>query len=293
VKLSPLGIWSRELRWGDPGQIVIAAAELEELGFDVLWIPDIGGPVFDAVERLLAATKKTVVATGVINIWMHQPADVAAGQADLERRYPGRFLLGLGVGHASVVDDGHPGRYQRPLETMRSYLDALDNACPDGSRLPRILAALGPKMLALASERTDGVHPYLVPVEHTRVARRAVGPSTLLAQEVSVVLGSDIAECRDRARADLAIYLELPNYTNTWRRLGFTDADHADGGSNRLIDALYALGTVDAVARRIEEYDGAGADHVCLRAVGDGNPLTSEELPVAAWRELASLARGR
>jgi len=290
--LGGVGIWSRELRFGDPGQIVEAAGELEELGFGTLWIPDIGGPIFEALERLLASTQRVAVATGILNVWMHDPAEVAAGQDDLEGRYPGRFLLGLGIGHAPIVDDGHPGRYRKPLSTMRAYLDAIDAARPGAaSSPPRVLAALAPKMLALAAERADGVHPYLVPVEHTRVVRAAVGPDALVAQELTVVLGADDEECRRRARNDLAGYLALPNYTNTWLRLGFGEGDLAAGGSDRLVDALYAYGTVDRIAQRIAAYRAAGADHVCLRVVVD-DPFGSEELPLAPWRELAPLVAG-
>jgi probable F420-dependent oxidoreductase len=282
VRLGPLGIWSRELRFGDPAHIVEAAGELEERGFDCLWIPDLGGPIFDALERLLSSTQRIAVATGILNVWMHDPAEVAAAQDDLERRYPGRFLLGLGIGHAPIIE-----QYRRPLETMRAFLDAVDAARAGGQRPPRVLAALAPKMLALAAERADGVHPYLVPVEHTQLVRAAVGPDKLIAQELTVVLG-DEGDWRTRARNDVAGYLALPNYTNTWRRLGYDDADLADGGSDRLIDALYAHGTPEQIAGRIAEYRTAGADHVCLRVVVD-NPLESEALPLGAWRELAGL----
>jgi probable F420-dependent oxidoreductase len=143
-------------------------------------------------------------------------------------------------------------------------------------------------MLRLAAERADGVHPYLVPVEHTRLVRETLGPGALVAQELTVVLGHDERECRSHARADLAGYLGLPNYTNTWRRLGYGDQDLGNGGSDRLVDALYALGSLEQVADRIAEYRAAGADHVCLRVVVE-NALEAEELPLAAWRELAAL----
>jgi len=287
VMLGPLGIWSRELRFGDPQQAVEAAAELEELGFGALWVPDLGGPVFEAVERLLQATRHAVVATGILNVWMHEAAEVAAAQDDLESRFPGRFLLGLGIGHAALVDDGHPGRYARPLATMRAYLDALDGA--GSAEHPRVLAALAPRMLELAAQRASGAHPYLVPVAHTRLVRSALGPESLIAQELSVVLGDDVDECRELARRDLAGYLALPNYTNTWLRLGFADSDLAAGGSDRLVDSLYALGSPGLIAERVAEYRNAGADHVCLRVVVE-DPFGSEALPLDAWRELGALA---
>jgi probable F420-dependent oxidoreductase len=282
--LGPLGVWSRELRYCDPEASAAAAAELEQLGFDALWVPDVGGPVIEAVERLLAATTRVSVATGILNVWMHEPAEVAAAQARLEDQHPGRFLLGLGIGHAAIVDAGAPGRYARPLSFMRGYLDALD-AAGAGPRLPRVLAALAPKMLALARERADGIHPYLVPVEHTAAARTVLGPAALIAQELTVVLEPDPAVARRLARADLEGYLALPNYTSTWRRLGYGDDDLADGGSDRLVDALYAHGTVEAVAARIAEYRSAGADHVCLRVVVPG----PERLLLPEWRTLAAL----
>jgi probable F420-dependent oxidoreductase len=283
--LGPVGIWGPQLRFGDPAEANEAAAELEELGFGALWIPDVGGPVLEAVQRLLGATGRATIATGILNVWMHDAADVAAGQARIEQEHPGRFLLGLGISHAPIVDAEQPGRYARPLATMRSYIDELD-AAGGGSR--RVLAALGPKMLALARERTLGAHPYLVPVEHTGFARDALGAERLLAPELTVVLEPDAARARELARGDLAHYLGLPNYTNAWRRLGFSDDDVAAGGSDRLLEALYAWGGLDGIARRLAEHRAAGADHVCFRVVADAPP---DVFPRAEWRELAALAR--
>src|SRR5262249_37316859 len=157
-RLGPIGIWSRQLRYGDPVEALEAAAELDELGYGALWIPDVGGPVLDTVARLLRATHGAAVATGILNVWMPDPADVAVGHARLEGEHPGRFLLGLGIGHAPLVDADEPGRYQRPLATMRAYLDALDEHTPTDVRTERVLAALGPRMVALAGERTRGIH---------------------------------------------------------------------------------------------------------------------------------------
>jgi probable F420-dependent oxidoreductase len=279
--LGTVGIWARELRFGDAAEIPEAAAELDELGFGTLWIPDVGGPVLEAVEMLLRAAPQAVIATGILNVWMHDAGQVAGGQERFEREFPGRFLLGLGISHAPLIDRDEPGRYRRPLATMSAYLDALDAATPLRSRL---IAALGPKMLELARDRTLGSHPYLVPVEHTAAAREALGPDGLLAPALSAVLDSDRARARDRARADLSLYLTLPNYTNTWRRLGFGDDDLAGGGSDRLIEALFALGSPEEIASRMREHLAAGADHVCVRVVTgeSGDPL-----PRAAWRQLA------
>ena len=186
--LGPIGIWSRQLRFGDPAEAAGAAAELDALGYGGLWFPDRGGPVLDVAASLLEATSRIVVATGILNIWMHDPADVAAGHAELDRTHPDRFLLGLGIGHAPHIDADEPGRYRQPLATMRRYLDALDEHAPPGTRPARLIAALRPKMVALAGERTLGVHPYLMPVEHTSIVRRALGPGPLVAPTVAAVL---------------------------------------------------------------------------------------------------------
>jgi probable F420-dependent oxidoreductase len=222
---------------------------------------------------------------------MHDPAGVAAGHARLDREHSGRFLLGLGIGHASLVDADQPGRYRRPLSTMREYLDALDEHAPADHRPARVIAALGPKMVALSGERTLGTHPYLVPVEHTALVREALGPDRLVAPALSVVLEPDPQRAREIARRDLALYPGLPNYTNTWRRLGFGDGDLADGGSDRLLDALYGLGTVEQVAGRLREHQTAGADHVCVRVI-TAHPDDAEHLPRAEWRTLAAALLG-
>ena len=283
--LGAIGVWSRELRFGDPVEAVEAAAELEELGYGALWIPGgAGGPVLETVEAMLLATRTAVVATGILNVWAHNPQDVALVHARLDRDHPDRFLLGLGVSHAPLVDAEQPGRYRRPLEVMESYLDALDEHAPAGTRPARVLAALAPKMVSLAGRRTLGAHPYLVPVEHTRFVRETLGRGLVVAPELSVVLEPDLERARREARADLALYLTLPNYTSTWRRVGFADTDLAGGGSDRLVDALYALGSADRIATRVREHYEAGADHVCLRVVT--NAL--ERLPRVEWRELAN-----
>jgi probable F420-dependent oxidoreductase len=283
-----IGIWSRELRHGERGERLEAAAELDELGFAAAWIP--GGDddhELEVVASALAATSRITVATGILNIWAHEPAAVGAAQRRFDESHPGRFVLGLGVSHAPIVDADEPGRYRAPLQAMASFLDAFDAA---GGSQQRVIAALAPKMLELASRRSAGIHPYLVPVEHTRYAREAVGADAVVAPELSVVLETDVSHARERARADLSLYLGLPNYVRTWRRLGFDDADLSGGGSDRLIDALYAHGSLDAVAHRIEEHFAAGADHVCLRVVTNA-PMTGtdEAVPRAEWRRLAQI----
>ena len=196
-------------------------------------------------------------------------------------------MLGLGVGHARFLD---PGRYKRPFSEMVRYLDALEELAPPDTTPARLLAGLGPKMVALAGERTLGTHPYLVPVEHTRRVREAIGPDRWVAPELSVVLEEDPQRARGQARADVELYLGLPNYTRTWLQQGFTEDDLAGGGSDRLIDALYAWGPLDRIAARLQEHRDAGANHVCLRVVTRGGvPDADDPLPLDAWRTLAAL----
>jgi probable F420-dependent oxidoreductase len=282
MRLAGVGIWSTELRTHeDDGELREAAAELEELGYSALWIPGRqGGPVFDAAGALLRATREVTVATGILNIWMHDPEQAAAERAQLDDAYEGRFLLGLGVSHAPLVD-----RYEKPLAAMRGYLDSLDAAAPAVPKEERVLAALGPKMLELARERSAGAHPYLVSTEHTHRAREILGGGPLLAPELGVILENDERRARSIARGQLERYMQMPNYVNNWRRLGFGEEDFESGGSDRLVDALIAWGDVEAIAERIEEHFDAGADHVCLQVMrqpGAGG------LPRDEWRELSA-----
>jgi probable F420-dependent oxidoreductase len=280
--LGRVGVWSRELRFHpDRDAARDAAAELEQLGYGALWIPDVGGDVLGAIGEMLVATSSIAVATGILNIWMHDAADVAAG---VEAFAAGdRLLIGLGASHAAVVDADAPGRYAKPLTAMREYLDELDAAVPPLPADGRILAALGPKMLDLARERTGGAHPYLVPVAHTAQARERLGPERLLAPELGVAYSPDLVAARDVARAHVADYLALPNYANSFRRSGFTEEDLAGGGSDRLVDALVAYGDEERIAARVAEHLEAGADHVCVQVVGQRD----EGLAREAWRRLA------
>src|SRR3954452_23791097 len=255
LDLTGTGVWSPSLRHHpDRGAAADAAAELESLGYRAIWLPGFGpGTVFDAAGDLLRATGSLTVASGILSIWDADPEWVAAERAELHDAYDGRFLLGLGVSHAMLVDREEPGRYKRPLTAMRAFLDSLDAAAPPVLPDQRALAALGPKMLALAADRSLGTHPYLVTPEHTRVAREAVGPSKLVAPELGVVLERDAGRAREIARGFLDLYLRLPNYTNNLRRLGFGDDDFRDGGSDRLVDALIAWGSEDEIAARVAE----------------------------------------
>ncbi len=287
--LEGLGLWSGELRYGDRGAAATAAAELDELGFSALWIPDVGGDLFAVVESLLGATKRTTIATGILNLWMHAGDETAAQHARLTATCGRRFLVGIGVSHAPLIDMAEAGRYRTPLAMTRSYLDTLDAAPIPLSPTDRVLAALGPKMLELAKNRTAGVHPYLVTPEHTAIARAALGIGPLVAPEQAVVLETDASEARSIARAHLAMYLGLPNYANNWRRLGFTEEDIADGGSDRLVDALVVWGDEETIARRISEHRDAGADHVCLQVLSSPTAnVATASLPIVQWRRLAA-----
>jgi probable F420-dependent oxidoreductase len=282
TRIGKVGIWSLELRFGDHGEAVEAAAELDELGYGALWVPGgVGGPVLDDIGRLLAATKRATIATGILNIWKHEPHEVGdwwKGQSDALRT---RTLLGLGISHGPLIGDA----YAKPVATMRAYLDMLAEA---GMALDHaVLAALGPKMLELAAERTAGAHPYLVTPEHTAEARAALGPDALLAPEQGVVLETDPVRARELARGAVEHYRRLPNYTNNWKRLGFT-AEEIEDSSDRLVDALFAWGTAEQIAERVAAHHAAGADHVCIQVInGASAPSAAASLP--AWRELAAV----
>jgi probable F420-dependent oxidoreductase len=279
IDLGRVGIWSIGLRFHpDAGEIAEAAAELEELGFGALFTPGgVGGEdVFPSMGRLLAATRWVPVVSGIVNVWMHSPEETAAAFAGLEREHPGRFQLGLGISHSDLV-----AGYSHPLAAMNAYLDGLD-AVP---RERRLIAALGPRMLDLARDRSAGTHPYFVPVEHTRFARERLGPDAVIAVEQAVLLETDPAVARTRAREHMAGYLARPNYTDNLARLGFGEDDRRGGGSDRLVDAIVAWGDEQAVAERVAAHHAAGADHVCVQVVGG----VEHGLPREQWRRLAAV----
>ena len=280
--LTGTGIWSPGLRYGDAGEASEAASELEELGYTGLWLPDVGGDLFGRVEDLLGVTNTAMIATGILNIWFHDARVTAEFHARMSAKHGPRFLVGIGVSHQPLIDMTEPGRYQKPYSSMVSYLDGLDAADPPLSPDDRVLAALGPKMLQLARDRAAGVHPYNVTPEHTRLAREAVGPGKLVLTEQAVALTTDAGAARALGRQHLTHYLNLPNYTNNLRRLGFGDDDFAAGGSDRLVDALVAWGDEDRIAERIREHRDAGADHVCIQAISEEGMF-----PMRDWRALA------
>ena len=286
VEVGRVGIWSSSRQWRDEGESKEAAAELDELGYGALWL---GGPNGDLalVQQLLDAAPRMAVATGIVNVWMYPAADVAEARARVVAAHPGRFLLGVGAGHA-VSTEAAGMRYEKPYEKVASYLDELGAAASPVPKDEMALAALGPRVLRLAAQRTAGAHPYLVPPEHTQFARQTMGPGALLAPEQKVVLESDPERARAIARQGLAIYLKLPNYTNNLKRFGFTDDDIAEPGSDRLVDGVIAWGDLDAVVGRVRAHLDAGADHVCIQALTDAPGA----LPRAAWRELAPAVRG-
>jgi probable F420-dependent oxidoreductase len=249
-----------------------AAARIEELGYSTVWVNEGWGSKepFAVAAIVLAATERIVVGTGIANLWARDAMTMTAA---------GRVLLGIGVSHAPLVGRrGHD--YDKPLSTMRAYLEAMDKAAqslPEADS-PRILAALRPKMLELSRDRAAGAHSYFVPPEHTAQARRILGPDRLLIPEQAVVLESDPSRAREIARTHMAYYLTLPNYLNNLRTLGFTDADFADGGSDRLADAIVAWGDADAVVKRVRAHLDAGADHVAIQPLSPGAPDLADAL---------------
>ncbi len=278
MDLGRVGVWSNATwRRADDGSTDVAG-ELEDLGYSALWTSGGYEPgLAEHFERLLSATTRIPVASGIVSIWVTSPDEITRAVADLDARYPGRFVLGLGASHAPLVEN-----YARPYAHMVGYLDALDAAGPMVAKDRRVLAALGPRMLELARDRAAGAHPYFVPVEHTARARTILGEGPFLAPEVTVVLEHDPARAREQARAFTTGYLTLPNYANNLRSLGFGDDDLAGGGSDRLVDAVVVWGDVDAVAARIREHHAAGADHVCVQVLS-----ALDSFPLTAYRELA------
>jgi len=242
------------------------AAEIEKLGYGAVWVGGSPAAGLDFVEPILAASENLSVATGIVNIWSAPADEVAASYHRIEEAYPGRFLLGVGVGHPE-----HTQEYRKPFTALVDYLDELDARQVPTSR--RVIAALGPKVLQLAAERSAGAHPYLTTPEHTAQARELVGGSVFLAPEHKVVLSTDAEAARALGRDSVGFYLDLSNYVNNWKRLGFTDADVAKPGSDKLIDAVVAHGTADAVAARLTEHLDSGADHVTIQVLGGWDKL--------------------
>jgi probable F420-dependent oxidoreductase len=288
LALSAVGIWTGALDVVPASEARELAAELEELGYAAVWLPEVAGrDVFVHMALLLASTTKLVAATGIANIWGRDAVTMTGAAKGLAEAFPERALVGLGVSHQNLVEGLRGHNYDKPLSAMRAYLEKMD-ASPYTAMRPttpmrRVLAALGPKMLQLAAERTDGAHPYFVTAEHTSFARDTMGEGPLLCPEQAVLLETDPEKARATARKHTRIYCSQPNYVNNLRRLGFSDDDVANGGSDKLVDAIVAWGTVDDVVARVQAHFDAGADHVSVQALTD----KARDVPTAQWRELA------
>jgi probable F420-dependent oxidoreductase len=250
------------------------AKEIEALGYGAVWVGGSPPAELDWVEPILEKTTTLQVATGIVNVWTADAGPVSESFHRIEAAYPGRFLLGIGVGHPEALQ-----QYVKPIDALNTYLDKLDEYGVPKNR--RVVAALGPQVLKLSARRSAGAHPYLTTPEHTATARELIGPDAFLAPEHKVVLTTDSEKARAVGRKQLEIYFNLTNYVNNWKRLGFTDEDVAKPGSDRLVDAVVAYGTTDAIAARLKEHLAAGADHVPVQV------LTSPDKLVQALAELA------
>jgi probable F420-dependent oxidoreductase len=250
------------------------AKDIEALGYGAVWVGGSPPAELDWVEPILEKTTTLQVATGIVNIWTADAGPVAESFHRIDKAYPGRFLLGIGVGHPEANQE-----FRKPIDALTEYLDKLDEYGVPKNR--RIVAALGPKVLKLSADRAAGPHPYLTTPGHTAQARELLGPDAFIAPEHKVVLTTDADKARSVGRKALEIYLNLTNYLNSWKRLGFSDEEIAKPGSDRLVDAVVAYGTVDAIAARLSEHLDAGADHVPVQV------LTSPDKLVPALAELA------
>ena len=259
------------------------AVEIERLGYGAVWVGGSTSADLSFVEPILAQTESLTVATGIVNIWWSAAKAVAESYHRIERAYPGRFVLGVGAGHPEHIEV-----YRKPYDALVEYLDELDRYGVPTSR--RVVAALGDGVLGLAARRSAGAHPYLITPEHTAHAREVMGNTVFLAPEHKVVLCSDVEQARAIGGKTVELYLELSNYVNNWKRLGFTDADVAKPGSDQLIDAVVAHGTADQVAKRLSQHLEAGADHVAIQVLGDWDQLLPTLTELAGALGLAKRA---
>lgn len=291
--LGRLGVWAATDGMTAP-EAVAFAARIEELGYGTLWLPEtMGRDPFVHIAHLGDHTERLVLATGIASIHHRHPGAMLQAANALAEQSGGRFVLALGVSHKPFVEGLRHLDYSKPVATMRSYLDAMD-ASPYASPaptqpVPRLLGALGPKMLELAADRTDGAHPYWTTPEHTAEARRILGPGKLLCVEQKVVLTADAVAARDTAEQALGLYRGLPNYRNNWLRLGFTD-EEIDGGAERFVDALVAWGDAEAVVAHLRRHLDAGADHACVQAMTPGHAFRPDQQALAAIAEVAAAA---
>jgi len=274
MDIGDIGIWTSYRPFGieRAGE---AAKLVEQLGYGAWWVG--GSPHVPDIRPVLEATSTMVAATGILNVWSNDPGETAAADAAVRADFPGRFMLGVGIGHPEATSD-----YRRPLRTMRAFLDGLDASPTPPPADERCLAALGPKMLDLAGERTAGTHPYFTTVDHTRFARERLGSGKLVAPELACVVDTDRVRAKAVARDYAKLYLGLRNYTKNLLDFGFTERDVADGGSDRLIDAVIPQGSAEQIAEVARAHLDAGADHVCLQ------PLGEEGIPRKSWTALAN-----
>jgi probable F420-dependent oxidoreductase len=271
------------------GEMAAFAKRLETLGYTALWFPEaLGREALASASWLLASTSKLVVATGIANVYARDAMTMAAGRNTLAEQSGGRFILGIGVSHQPMVEGLRGHDYAKPLTYMGKYLEAMQAAvyvAPQPSEpAPTVIGALHPKMMKLAATKTRGIHPYLVPPEHTALARETVGPDAWICTEQKVVLETDPSKARAAARRGIAMYLELPNYRRSLMRFGIADEDFTNGGSDKLVDAVVAWGDEKSIAARIKAHHDAGANHVCIQ------PLNPDGTPAPDWRLLEAFA---
>jgi probable F420-dependent oxidoreductase len=288
VTLGKFGIWYGGIDALSSAESQRAAQVVEKLGFGALWIAEaVGRDPFVSSAMLLNATSTLKLATGIANVYARDAMTMVAGQKTLAEAFPDRFLLGMGVSHGHLVAGIRKIDWSKPYSYMSDYLDKMDKSlfmARSAEHDPgRVLAALGPKMLQLSAEKANGSHPYFTTPEHTAEARRVMGADALLAPEQMVVLNTDPTAARVTARKGMKIYLGLPNYANNLKRFGFEDGDFADGGSDRLVDAITAWGTPAQIAVRVQQHIDAGADHVCIQVLRDDSAM-----PETEWAQLAA-----
>ena len=288
MDIGRVGLWTFLLDEHPTSRVRELAQEIEHMGWPTLWRPEsTGRDVLISASVLLDATSQLNVASGIAQIYARHPVTTAAAQKSLFEAHEGRFLLGLGVAHASSVQGIRKLDYRTPYSDMKAYLSAMAeapyNAVEPTTKPPTVLAALGPRMLRLSGEAADGAHPYFTPPEHTAMARKILGQGPLLAPEQMVVLDSDLERARGVARTHMARYLKLPNYANNLLRCGFTQTD-IDDMTGRLVDGIVACGDIDATLRRVQEHHDAGADHVCIQVLVADNDL---DATIDQWRRLA------
>lgn len=292
--LGRIGLWTQALDLQPATRAREVAAELEELGYPTLWISEgLRRELLTNAAILLGATRKMVIASGIANIWARDPSAMVAGQLTLAEAFDNRFLLGLGVSRAAIVEGMRGQTYSSPLRRMADYLDAMDAVRYQSPRPesipPRILGAIGPKMLELAARRTAGAHPYFVVPEHTAAAREILGPDSLLCPEIAVVLDTDSDRAHEVARDYARVYLGFDSYRIDLAKHGFNESDFDGGGSDRLLDAVVPSGDVDVIHTRVQDHFDAGADHVCVQVL----PSNPSALPLDEWRELAPMLLNR